>query len=71
MEFSRDLYLQRMIDRRNNGLIKIITGTRRVGKSYLLNTIFRRYLLQQGMDAQHILQFAFDTDEDLDKLEAY
>lgn len=71
MEFSRDLYLQRMIDRKNNGLIKIITGTRRAGKSYLLNTIFRRYLLQQGMDAQHILQFAFDTDEDLDKLEAY
>lgn len=71
MEFSRDHYLQQLINRRKNGLIKIITGTRRAGKSYLMNTIFYRYLLGQGIPRDHIIRFAFDMDEDLDRLDFY
>ena len=48
MEIKRDYYLQKLIDRENNGLIKIVTGIRRCGKSYLLNTIFHNYLLKKG-----------------------
>ncbi len=44
MEIKRDYYLQKLIDRENNGLIKIVTGIRRCGKSYLLNTIFHKQL---------------------------
>lgn len=46
MEIKRDYYLKELIDRLDNGLIKIITGIRRCGKSYLLNTIFKNYLLE-------------------------
>ncbi len=49
MEFKRDLYLKRLIDGIDSGLIKIITGVRRVGKSYLMNDIFYNYLLSQGI----------------------
>ena len=45
MEIKRDFYLKELIDRMDNGLIKVITGIRRCGKSYLLNTIFENYLL--------------------------
>ena len=45
MEISRDFYLQKLIQKKNNGLIKVITGIRRCGKSYLLNNIFYNYLL--------------------------
>ena len=45
MEISRDFYLQKLIQKKNNGLIKVITGFRRCGKSYLLNNIFYNYLL--------------------------
>ena len=44
MEISRDFYLQKLIQKKNNGLIKVITGFRRCGKSYLLNNIFYNYL---------------------------
>lgn len=71
MEFPREQYLQRLAERRKNGLVKVITGTRRAGKSYLMNNIFYRYLLKDGMDQKHVLRFAFDTDEDLDKLVPY
>ena len=71
MEFPRELYLQRLVERRKNGLVKVITGTRRAGKSYLMNTIFYRKLLNAGMDQKHVLRFAFDTDEDLDNLAPY
>lgn len=71
MEFPRTIYLQRLIERRRNGLVKVITGTRRAGKSYLMNTIFYRYLLKDGMDKKHVLRFAFDTDEDLDRIAPY
>ena len=48
IEIKRDLYLNRLIARKNNCLIKVITGVRRCRKSYLLNTIFYRYLLEAG-----------------------
>ena len=48
MEIKRDFYLNELIDRMDNGLIKIVTGIRRCGKSYLLDPIFKNYLIQQG-----------------------
>lgn len=60
MEIKRDYYLQEIIDRMDNGLIKIITGIRRCGKSYLLNTIFKNYLIEQGIDEKHIIQLSLD-----------
>ena len=68
MEIQRDFYLNKLIDRRQNGLIKVITGIRRCGKSYLLNTIFYRYLLSQRVPEDHIIRFAFDSAEDLEKI---
>ena len=65
MEIKRDFYLKKLISRRNNGLIKVITGIRRCGKSYLLNTIFYNYLLGNGVDENHIIRFAFDSADDL------
>ena len=65
MEIKRDFYLKKLISRRNNGLIKVITGIRRCGKSYLLNTIFYNYLLENGVDDNHIIRFAFDSADDL------
>ena len=65
MEIRRDFYLDKLIKRKNNGLIKIITGIRRCGKSYLLNNLFYQYLLESGVDADHIIRFAFDSAEDL------
>jgi Predicted ATPase (AAA+ superfamily) len=65
MEIRRDYYLDKLIKRKNNGLIKVITGIRRCGKSYLLNTIFYNHLLSSGVLADHIIRFAFDSAEDL------
>lgn len=71
MEIKRDNYLKQLIERKNNGLIKVITGLRRSGKSYLLNTIFRRHLLQENCDVTQIVSFAFDKMEDIMKLDRY
>lgn len=60
MEIKRDYYLNELIDRIDNQLIKIITGIRRCGKSYLLNTIFKKYLIEQGTDEEHIIQLSLD-----------
>lgn len=60
MEIKRDAYLQQLIERKDNGMIKVITGIRRCGKSFLLFTIFKRYLLENGVDAEHILEIALD-----------
>lgn len=60
MEIKRDYYLKELIDRLDNGLIKVITGIRRCGKSYLLNTIFKNYLKEQGIDEDHIIQLSLD-----------
>ena len=65
MEIKRDIYLNRLIVRKNNGFVKVITGIRRCGKSYLLNTIFYNYLIREGIDAEHIIKFAFDSADDL------
>lgn len=65
MEIKRDFYLDKLIKREHNGLIKVITGVRRCGKSYLLNTIFYKYLLAKGVDERHIIRFAFDSADDL------
>ena len=65
MEIRRDFYLNKLIKRKNNGLVKVITGIRRCGKSYLLNTIFYHHLLEKGVDTDHIIRFAFDSADDL------
>ena len=65
MEICRDFYLDKLIRRKNNGLIKVITGIRRCGKSYLLNTIFYNHLLNEGVPSDHIVRFAFDSAEDI------
>ncbi len=69
MEFPREKYVTKLMDSRGNGLIKVITGIRRVGKSYLMNELFCRRLLDSGVDEKDIIRFAFDSDEDLDALD--
>ena len=68
MEIKRDVYLERLIVRKHNGFIKVITGIRRSGKSYLLNTLFYNYLISNSIDESHIIRFAFDTAQDLLKI---
>lgn len=63
MEIKRDYYLQELIDRMHNGLIKVVTGIRRSGKSYLLFNIFREYLLSQKVDEKHIISITLDSYE--------
>lgn len=65
MEIRRDLYLNKLIKRKNNGLIKVVTGIRRCGKSYLLNNLFYNHLIDSGVAADHIIRFAFDSADDL------
>jgi predicted AAA+ superfamily ATPase len=65
MEIKRDYYLQQLILRKHNSLIKVITGLRRCGKSYLLNNIFYNHLIDSGVKENHIIRFAFDSAKDL------
>lgn len=65
MEIKRDVYLDRLIVRKQNGFIKIITGIRRSGKSYLLNTLFYNHLIEEGISTDNIIKFAFDSAYDL------
>ena len=60
MEIKRDLYLNRLIRREKNGLVKIVTGVRRCGKSYLLFNLFHNYLLENGIGEDHIIEIALD-----------
>lgn len=60
MEIKRDAYLEQLKIRRDNGMIKIITGIRRCGKSFLLFVLFKKYLLETGIDADHIIEVALD-----------
>lgn len=65
MEYiNRDLYLDRIKNRMNNGLVKIITGPRRSGKSWLLSRIFTDYLLENGVDSSQIIHISFDMDDE-------
>lgn len=66
MQIQRNFYLQQLIDGRRNGLIKIITGIRRCGKSYLLFTLFYQYLKANGIAEDHIIKIALDDIESAD-----
>ena len=63
MEVKRETYLQQLIQRKDNGMIKVITGIRRCGKSFLLFHIYKRYLMENGVDADHIIEIALDSIE--------
>lgn len=63
MEIYRNRYLNTLLRKRNNGLIKIITGIRRCGKSYLLGTIFKNALIDEGVSENHILHMSLDSFE--------
>ncbi len=63
MQIKREYYLQQLIDGKQNGLIKIVTGIRRCGKSFLLFKLFRQHLLKTGVDPEHIIQIALDDIE--------
>ncbi len=66
MEIKRDYYLQQLVQRKNNGLIKVVTGIRRCGKSFLLRTLFKKQLLENGVDEGHIIEMAFDLFDNVD-----
>lgn len=68
MQIKRDYYLNRLIDAKNDGLIKVVTGIRRCGKSYLLNTIFFEYLLKNNVNEDHIVKVALDDSDNEDLL---
>lgn len=63
MEIRRDIYLNKLISKRHNGLIKVVTGMRRCGKSYLLFNLFKEYLTNEGVSENHIIEIAFDSFE--------
>ena len=60
MKVIREQYLRQLWSKRHNGLVKIITGVRRCGKSYLLGTLFRERLLAEGVDSQHVIEVPLD-----------
>lgn len=63
MEIKRDYYLNKLIAKKHNGLIKVVTGIRRCGKSYLLFSLFKKHLLESGTNKSHIIEIAFDSFE--------
>lgn len=63
MKIKRDQYLDELVSRKHNGLIKVVTGLRRCGKTYLLFTLFKEHLLAEGVDEKHIVEIAFDAFE--------
>lgn len=75
-QIRRDLYLNRLIERRGNGMIKVVTGIRRCGKSYLLFKLYYQYLIDSGVDSSRIIMIPLDDDDyeelhDSKKLSAY
>ena len=62
MEIKRTRYLEQLIRKRENGLVKVVTGVRRCGKSYLLNNIYYNYLRAEGVAEDHIIMLALDDD---------
>ena len=63
MEIARDIYLNKLISKENNGLIKVVTGMRRCGKSYLLFNLFRDHLRSEGVPDDHVIEMAVDSFE--------
>jgi uncharacterized protein len=66
MQIKRDFYLQQLVDGKQNGLIKIVTGIRRCGKSFLLFKLFKQHLIKVGVSPDHIIQIALDDIENAD-----
>ncbi|MCM1209895.1 MAG: AAA family ATPase, partial [Ruminococcus sp.] len=65
MEIKRDAYLKQLIAYRFDGLVKVITGIRRCGKSYLLKEIYKNYLLQNGVPNEQIIMIELDLAKDI------
>ena len=65
MEIERNEYLRELVDRKGNDLVKVVTGIRRCGKSYLLFHLFRRHLLESGVPPKNIVSLALDQDENI------
>ena len=63
MVVKRDIYLNKLISKKHNGLIKVVTGVRRCGKSFLLFNLFKEHLRSEGVDSNHIIEIAFDAFE--------
>lgn len=66
MQIKRDKYLNELKLRMNNGLVKIVTGIRRCGKSYLLNELFYQHLLSQNNDREHIITLSFESFDNIE-----
>lgn len=65
MIIKRDTYLKALISRKHNGMVKVVTGVRRCGKSFLLNELFYAHLRESGISEDHIIRFGFDSADDL------
>ncbi|MBQ2594263.1 MAG: AAA family ATPase, partial [Candidatus Riflebacteria bacterium] len=63
MIIKRDIYLNKLTSKKNNGLIKVITGLRRCGKSFLLFELFKNQLLEECISKDHIIEMSFDSFE--------
>lgn len=63
MVVKRDVYLNKLISKKHNGLIKVVTGVRRCGKSFLLFNLFKEHLRSEGVDSNHVIEIAFDAFE--------
>lgn len=63
MEFKREIWLNKLIQKKHNGLVKVITGIRRCGKSYLLFNLFKAHLMADGVSQDHIIEMSFDSFE--------
>lgn len=71
MEIKRDKYLNELIKSKDSNQVKVITGLRRSGKSFLLFKLYKNYLLESGINNDQIITFSFDDDEDVEKLDSY
>lgn len=60
MEIARRRYIQKLLDRKENGLVKVVTGIRRCGKSYFLFHLYKNELISMGIPAGHIIELALD-----------
>ena len=60
LRINREIYLNQLVNKQNNGLVKIITGIRRCGKSFLLDPIFKEYLISEGVSENHIIKIDLD-----------